>query len=152
MTIKHILRELQERQKSKTDFFLVSLVLYLFCLYPLVSESLISVFICKSHFNWKVSVYSEGHTEDPVETTGCIVSMWINVFHIMKASRRVFRANSKQQRSTCCTQAAANVDGASIALLSFGATTTGGLLLQKARCRKVSQGLRQTPECDLNIS
>lgn len=36
-------------------FFLLNLVLYLFCLYLIVSESLISIFLCKACFNNKVS-------------------------------------------------------------------------------------------------
>lgn len=106
------------------------------CLYPVVFESLISIFLCKYCFNSKVSVVFGG-AERILETTRCIVSIWNNILHIMKAYRGIVWANSKPQVPTAPQQQWTWMEAA---LQSSGvgqSPQTDGFLVQNVSCRKV---------------
>ena len=124
-------------QQSKIDFFLFSFVSYLFCLYPVVTESLVSILLCKSYFNNKVLVVLGG-ADRTLETTSCIVSLWINILHMKKAYKRIAWANSKPWGvPTACQQGLTSMEPG---LSSSGVgqwPQTDGLFLQNASCRKV---------------
>lgn len=125
--------------KARQDFFLLNLVLYLFGLYPLVSESLISIFLCKYCFNSKISVVlGDPRAERTLETSRCMVSIRINVFHIMKAYRRIACANSRPWAVP--TAPHQQLTWTKPALPSSGVgqwPLTDGPLLQNTSCRKV---------------
>lgn len=125
-------------QKSKTDFFLLNLVLYLFCLHPVASEPLISILL-KSCFNSIVSVVLGG-TERTLRTTRSMHSYrdMNQHIHILKGFGRIAWANSNPWGgSTAAQQQLMQLEPEHLSPGAGQWPQTADFLLQNATCKKL---------------